>query len=184
MKRTLFVISAGLLVWLSGCSSNPQAGLDQADQQVIAGDIEQDDRRLHLVPVPLYGLPELSLGALWQATEPLQLELCDSRQRPVDSAKPLVLYLDGELEYLEYQRSDANSGCLYYQVNEAQLQQISDCKQVMLRVFFQQEVVEQRVSGTVSDYFSRPKYYGPQARLKRFITAVQQQPFKNPLVGG
>jgi len=137
-----------------------------------------------MVPVPLYGDSGLSLGLRHQSSGLLQLDLCDARQRVTATDKPLVLYLDGELAYLQPQSEKPANGCSHYKVSAEQLYRVSHCNRVLLRVFFDDEVVEQRISGMVSDYFSRPKYYGPQERMKRFIDALPKETPINQLVGG
>ncbi len=187
MDKMLMLRGSWLLLlafMVVGCTNTPSVkGNAVADTPPVIGEIERQLGLVHLVPVPLYGLPELSLGARWQKGEELRLELCDSRDRSLQPEKPLVLYLDGKLAYLQ-QAGKGAAGCNEFAVTEGELVSISSGKRVILRIFFEDEVVEQRVSGTTSDYFSRPKYYGPQSRMKQFIEALPVQSAENQLVGG
>ena len=172
-----------LTLMFGGCANQSLSGNAVTDTPPAIGEIERHLGSVHLVPVPLYGLPELSLGARWQEGKPLLLELCDSRNRNLQPQKPLVVYLDGELAYLK-PAGKGVGGCNEFAVTENELASISSGKRVILRVFFDGEVVEQRVSGTTSDYFSRPKFYGPQSRMKQFIEALPKNSAENQLVGG
>lgn len=176
------VVLAMVLLSISACSHLPKKKVSSVTK---SGDIEQQVGLVHLVPVPLYGMPEMSLGARWQQEAGgLMLELCDTRQRLLQQGKPLVLYIDGELAYLTQSTVAHDASCHDFDISEDQLKRVSSAKRAILRVFFEEEVVEQRISGTMSDYFSRPKFYGPQARLQQFIDALTSQQPENQLVGG
>lgn len=151
-----------------------------------AGSLNRSASGLTLNPVPLYGMPELLLGAVWQSGADPLLQLCDQQAREPDAGKPLVLYLDGEHEMLRLQGSDIKDGlyCSYFSASPDQLNQIASRQTVMLRIYFAGQAVEQRVSGTISDYFSRPKMFGPQQRLKRFVDALQDLNLSSALVDG
>ena len=181
------IIGLTLLLSLTACVSGGQAKTSAAMTDAPApGDLNQSSGQLSLNPVPLYGMPELSLGAEWQSGNDALLQLCDLRKRQLDADKPLVLYLDGEHEILTLQRSDAVAGasCGYFVTTPDQLDRIASRQTVMLRVYFAGQTVEQRISGTMSDYFSRPKMLGPQQRLKRFVDALQDLNLSSALVDG
>ena len=153
----LFIISA------AGCSAAPVSEQGQPAE----GEVSLTESGLTLQPVSLYGDPDMALGAVLQAQNTALL-VCDRQVRRPQSQKPLVLYLDGELEYLSY-AGEAGGGCFHYRADSAQLRRIAVSKTAILRLFFEREVYEHRISGTVSDYFSRPRFYGPQSRILEFV---------------
>lgn len=173
-----------LLAWLlSGCTSFSLSGSAAANNSSAVGQIERHSGSILLTPVPLYGLSGLSLGARWHEGESLLLELCDSRNRNLQLQKPLVIYLDGERAYLEWSGKGVG-GCHEFVVTKRELADMGAGERVILRVFFESGVVEQRVSGTTSDYFARPKYYGPQSRIKQFVEALPESLAKNQWADG
>ncbi|MCT7359827.1 MAG: hypothetical protein COB09_03265 [Thalassobium sp.] len=176
-----------LLLPLAACVGGGKATKSSAlDEGVAPGQLNQTLDHLSLTPVPLYGMPELALGAVWQSGSEPMLQVCDQHRRPLDAGKPLVLYIDGEHEILSLQRSDSQSvfHCSYFASSAEQLDRIASSQTVMLRIYFNGEAVEQRISGTMSDYFSRPKMLGPQQRLKRFVDALQHLNLSSALVDG
>ncbi|MCD8521599.1 MAG: hypothetical protein LRY66_01315 [Saccharospirillaceae bacterium] len=176
------VLALALLLSLSACVGNNALKPSVPAEDLAPGQLNQTEDRLSLSPVPLYGMPELALGAVWNSgSEPL-LQVCDKRRRPLDRDKPLVLYIDGEHELLSLQRSD--SYCSYFFSNAGQLDRIASHQTVMLRIYFLSGSLEQRISGTSSDYFSRPKTQGPQQRLKRFVDVLRDLNLSSALVDG
>ncbi len=181
------IIGLTLLLFLTACVSGGQVDRITAAADVpVPGDLNQSAGMLSLNPVPLYGMSELSLGAEWQSGHDPLLQLCDLRKRLLEADKPLVLYLDGEHETLTLQRSGMAAGayCSYFTTTPDQLERIASRQTVMLRVYFAGQTVEQRISGTISDYFSRPKMLGPQQRLKRFVDALLDLNLSSALVDG
>lgn len=191
MKRMSFLLCACLILLQVGCSS-------MSTHEPIPGDLVENKDLIQLYPVSLYGSDELMLGARWAEQEPLSLVLCDRQQRELDTNKPLVLYIDGEHQHLPLIKHDVapivlastpsfddsyeeavtdevpTPSCHRYGIQEAMLEDLAHCKQAMLRVFFKGERVDQRVSGTESDYMTRPRHYGPQMRLQNFVKALSK----------
>lgn len=163
-----------ILCLLAGCSAQRMALPDGGYRYAAAGGLSATANTLTLQPVPLYGLPELAVGALWHQGEEPEFVLCDRHQRALDTSKPLVLYLDGTHELLRWRGSHVRAGslCHYYQAAVAVMDRVAAAELAMLRVYFRSGTVEQRVSGTVADYFSRPKMFGPQQGFRRFVDAL------------
>jgi len=159
----------------AGCSSQQ---LDTAgnDEVTPAGFVEKTDKGLLLQPAPLYGSPRLSLGAIHAEGDSPLLLLCDEQRRPVDKSKPLVLYMDGDYRSLPWTASKHLhvSGCAAFATDMKTLDKLASVERAMLRVYFTEETVEHRISGTTADYFSRPKMFGPQRSIGRFVEAVQE----------
>ena len=114
----------------------------------------------------------MNLGAQTLAGGELVLLLSDDRQRSVDADKPLLVNIDGRTTPLPFiKRIEQQDVGVWYQfsVTKDLLSQIGNSNKAMLRVYFEEGPEEARISGTQSDYLSRPKAYGVQGRLKKFI---------------
>lgn len=189
-RMQLITALAAAITLLQGCSATSFSGsrnISDGQDEIIssAGEIDQKQGEVRLIPVPLYGMPELSVGAHWRGQNALDLVLCDRQQRVLQQDKPLVLYLDGDFVHLEIDgESPVKAGCSYFAIDGAQLRHLISSKQAMLRVFYKQQMVEQRISGTASDYFSRPKSQGPQQRLQKFVDLLPLPAAEKQLVDG
>lgn len=151
------------------------------------GALTDSDEGLLLQPVPLYGLPELSVGASTdEKSGEVSLLLCDEQKRAAEQDKPLVVYLDGDHELLRWQKAEVYAGCTchYFEVSSDILLRIADAERALLRVYFAGGTVEQRISGTLSDYLSRPKALGPQQGLRRFVNALSSNTVSGSVVSG
>ena len=167
---TVLVLQMGL----SGCASHYQSAAEE--QPTPAGFVEQTEDGFFLQPAPLYGSDELSIGAVQLSDGGQLLLLCDDTDRALNTGKPLVLYLDGEYLSLNWTESQIQAavGCDAFRTDLETLDKVSTVERAMLRVHFTDETVEHRISGTTADYFSRPKMFGPQRSIGRFVEAVQQ----------
>jgi len=167
---------AVFLSFTSGCASQrPTAAVESVEPR--AGLVVVTDQEALLEPVALYGGNELSLGAVGERRGHLDLLLCDSLKREVDTAKPLILYLDGEHEKLRWQGGAVEDlrSCQRYEASIALLRNLADAKRAILRLYLLGgDTVEQRISGTMSDYLSRPKMHGPQRGFSRFLEAMSE----------
>lgn len=175
-------LSFALLMTLQGCAT--QSVSDQNDADPQPGEVVTSPGGVRLQPVSLYGMPEISLGAFYAPDKKYSLVVCDRLRRAVDSAKPLILYLDGQHEAVKLTAEHIESGalCHDFSASVALLERISSADVAMLRLYLNDDAIEQRISGTVSDYLSRPKMLGPQNGIRRFMDALNQQDFQGALV--
>ncbi len=174
---------------LQACSVNAPALMHESarvgDSQ--PGALTGSSSGLLLQPVPLYGLPELSVGAgTGEDSGEVSLLLCDEQKRRTEQGKPLVVYLDGEHELLRWRKAEvyADCTCHYFEASRDILLRIANAERALLRVYFSSGTVEQRISGTLSDYLSRPKALGPQQGLRRFVNALSSDTVSGSVVSG
>ena len=136
-------------------------------------------------PVALYGMPEISLGAAVDDAGIYSLLVCDRLARELDESKPLLLYIDGDYEALRWSEhlSADERACHRFVTSYDVLRRVSDAQRAMLRLYFSGESLDQRITGTVSDYLSRPKMLGPQYAIRRFVDAVSARNLQTSLAG-
>lgn len=175
-------LSFAFLMMLQGCAT--QSVSDQSDAAPQPGEVVSSPDGVRLQPVSLYGMPEISLGAVYVPDKKYSLVVCDRLRRSVDGAKPLILYLDGQHEALKLSGEHAEAGalCHDFTASVALLERLSAADVAMLRLYLSDDAIEQRISGTVSDYLSRPKMLGPQYGIRRFMDTLNQQDFQGALV--
>jgi len=158
---------------LSGCAATPTVSDDS--QLSSPGAVVQSGSGTLLEPVALYGLPELSIGAESSTDQGEFITVCDRKFRQLDQDKPLVIYLDGDLQMLRWYQEQTSSQrlCHRFAASMSVIRGVADAQRAILRLYFRNgEQIEQRISGTMSDYLSRPKMLGPQRGFSRFIDAV------------
>lgn len=136
-------------------------------------------------PVALYGMPELSLGAAVDSAGIYSLVVCDRLNRVLDSSKPLLLYIDGNYEALRWsdQADSDERACHRFVASFDVLRRVSEAQKAILRLYFVSESLDQRITGTVSDYLSRPKMLGPQYAIRRFVDAVGTRNLQTSVAG-
>ncbi|WP_430462599.1 hypothetical protein ACQUQU_07385 [Thalassolituus sp. LLYu03] len=176
----LLVLLASLMAAMSGCSvvkENPAATAEDLPVINVPGNENTDDAL-----VALYGEPSLLLGAVSDLSG-YAVQLCDRKARVLDASKPLVLYIDGAHVGLGWRKDEllGELMCHYFDASLPQIEQLAQADKAMLRLYFVGESQEQRISGSVSDYLSRPKMLGPQYALRRFAATERQRAAQSSL---
>ena len=131
-----------------------------------------ETQEMTLSPVSLYAPSQLNVGAQKLKSGEFVLLVSDDLGRPVNKQKPLLVNVDGKTVPLAYDselRVEDNILWHRYRVNPLLLRDLVESEHAMMRLYLDQGHVEARVSGTQSDYLSRPRAYGVQGRLKKFM---------------
>ncbi len=180
---TGFTVFVALLL-LPGCMNTQYTAAET--EPTPAGFVEQTKQGLILQPAPLYGSHQLSIGAVQPAGKSPFLLLCDEGGRAIDTQRPLILYLDGDYRSLPWSAGAVSGmpGCQPFETDIRTLNTLASVERAMLRVYFTNETVEHRISGTSADYFSRPKMFGPQRSIGRFVEAVQENYMSSGIANG
>lgn len=156
--RALILIS----LLIAGCSSNSvKTTTDTGPQEST------------LSPVSLYAPSQLNLGAQKLRDGKFVLLLSDDLGRPVNKNKPLLVNVDGKTVPLAFDSMltvGSDVSWYRYRIDELLLRALGESSHAMMRVYLDEGRVEARVSGTQSDYLSRPRAYGVQGRLQKFMT--------------
>ena len=161
-----FTSSVLLAALMSACSSVPPEATANTEPEA------NQKMPLSLAPVSLYAPSSLNIGAKRDQLESWVIVLSDDKQRAVDLQAPLLVNLDGHITKLHDGSSEVGldgSTWYLYPASADLVEKMARSDKALIRVKFESGSEVARINGTPSDYLSRPKAYGVQGRLLKFV---------------